>query len=54
MKYTEEQIYKGFERWLTERRLYPSRFKSDEDELAEDITDLSADQTKALIIYINK
>ena len=54
MKYTRKEIIKGFEKWVAEERLTPSKFVSDSDCLKEDSESLAKYKAEALIKYINQ
>lgn len=52
MKYSKKQIRKAFQMWLSEQRVTPSGFMSDEDVNAMDAKHLAKLNAEALIDYI--
>ena len=53
MKYTRKQILKANIKWITEERLKPTNFFTDEQCMKEDVEELAESKTQALIDYIN-
>ena len=54
MKYSEKQIRKAYEHWITEVRLIPSNFISDEATRKQDVKEVAKGYTKLLIEYIDE
>ena len=53
MKYTKKQIVKGFKNWEKHFRLQPSEFRSDLEELKEDIDSIAESKFEYLVKYMN-
>ena len=54
MKYSRKQIERGYKAWITETRLNPTGFESDEEDLARNVGKSAKVKAQTLIDYINQ